>query len=189
MTSMRNISMLRTYVPFFGCAGIWLICYFISITWLSSDRTTVVHFKNCYLYLFLASRFDGSEVRPGFQRPVVRNFWITEIHSLCESPYKNKLSCKGIELTLFRSSSDGSGKAVFLNTKAYGFSVTAILSGVCLLLTLRLIFTGYVRHKRLRHGLCIQCGYSLFCLPTARCPECGTPFERKELDPPGQAAQ
>ena len=33
---------------------------------------------------------------------------------------------------------------------------------------------------------CLRCGYSLHGLHSARCPECGTPFERQPVDtPPG----
>ncbi len=34
--------------------------------------------------------------------------------------------------------------------------------------------------RRLSVRLCTTCGYSLHGLPEQRCPECGTPFERKE---------
>ncbi len=51
----------------------------------------------------------------------------------------------------------------------------------CLLLTSYSWLPPYVRWQRRRRGLCAECGYLLRGLPTARCPECGRPFD---LDDP-----
>jgi len=53
---------------------------------------------------------------------------------------------------------------------------------ICFTATLLFIFLppAFRRHKRIRLGLCLHCGYSLHGLTEPRCPECGVEFTPKD---------
>ncbi len=55
--------------------------------------------------------------------------------------------------------------------------IPAVIFSTPLLLRLA---PSWRRKKRRSTGLCIACGYRLESLMVPRCPECGTPFERKK---------
>ena len=43
------------------------------------------------------------------------------------------------------------------------------------------VTTQYLRYRSYRHAQCPQCGHNLTGLSAPRCPECGSPFDPKEV--------
>jgi hypothetical protein len=62
----------------------------------------------------------------------------------------------------------------------FGFAVDTLFWGA---LVFALLISPRVVRRYRRHlaGLCLECGYNLTGLPTNRCPECGQPFDIRQL--------
>ena len=104
-----------------------------------------------------------------------------------QSPYVEARRRAGFEIAGFEYTRDQHpllGKTGMAETSS---RVLAPYWGTTLLTAMYPV--GYIvlrwgrRHFRLKHGLCLRCGYDLRgSLEAGRCPECGTGFEKQTMD-------